>query len=270
MIKEGYIIIIDIFLDFLRVNWVNILLIIVGASAIFVYIWQEREREKDYASMIVLQIDELQERMQQIQSYISDNGLDFKAFYESLPLINENYWDRYKHVFIRKIDNKSYHNINKFYQYVLSIKEQQEILRTLQKNYFFLKQQAIANTEFSYIDRIISATEQSIISPDLVEKSKNDFLKENKNENLNQFVGKVLEQISLNNPNNNLDVFWSVYNQKRSKFLGIVNNNQVLTDYSPLQISHTINSILKQYSMLEVTGTDGYRKLRKIAKMTDK
>lgn len=82
---------IDIFLDFLRVNWVNILLITVGASAIFVYIWQEREREKDYASIIILQIDELQERMQQIQSYISDNGLDFKAFYESLPLINENY-----------------------------------------------------------------------------------------------------------------------------------------------------------------------------------
>lgn len=91
MIKEGYIIMIDIFLDFLRVNWVNILLITVGASAIFVYIWQEREREKDYASIIILQIDELQERMQQIQSYISDNGLDFKAFYESLPLINENY-----------------------------------------------------------------------------------------------------------------------------------------------------------------------------------
>lgn len=260
----------NLFWNFLLANWVNMALIIVGTSAIFVYIWQERGKTKDYASMIVLQIDELQERMQQIQSYITDDGLNFKAFYESLPLMNENYWDRYKHVFIRKIDNKSYHNINKFYQYVLSIKEQQELLRNLQKNYFFLKQQAITNTEFSYIDRIISATEQSIISPDLVEKSKNDFLKENKNEKLNQFVGKVLEQISLNNLNNNLDVFWSAYNQKRNKFLGIMNNNQALTDYSPLQISQTIKSILKQYSMLEITGTEGYRKLRKIAKMTDK
>jgi len=43
------------------------------------------------------------------------------------------------------MDNKSYNNLNKFYQYILYIQEQQDLLRNLQKNYFFVKQNAISN-----------------------------------------------------------------------------------------------------------------------------
>lgn len=89
--------------------------------------------------------------MQEIQSYITEQGLNFSAFYESLLLIDTNYWSKYKHLFVRKMDNKSYNNLNKFYQYILCIQEQQDLLRNLQKNYFFVKQNAISNMEFMYI-----------------------------------------------------------------------------------------------------------------------
>lgn len=128
-------------IEFISKNWLgisNFLIIIVGLSAVWIYKAQEKSKLQDAASLIVLQIDELQLRMQEIQSYITEQGLNFSAFYESLLLIDTNYWSKYKHLFVRKMDNKSYNNLNKFYQYILCIQEQQDLLRNLQKNYFLL------------------------------------------------------------------------------------------------------------------------------------
>ena len=126
-------------IDFISKNWLgisNFLIITVGLSAVWIYKAQEKSKIQDAASLIVLQIDELQIRMQEIQSYITEQGLNFSAFYESLLLIDTNYWSKYKHLFVRKMDNKSYNNLNKFYQYILCIQEQQDLLRNLQKNFF--------------------------------------------------------------------------------------------------------------------------------------
>ena len=156
-------------IDFISKNWLgisNFLIIIVGLSAVWIYKAQEKSKIQDAASLIVLQIDELQIRMQEIQSYITEQGLNFSAFYESLLLIDTNYWSKYKHLFVRKMDNKSYNNLNKFYQYILCIQEQQDLLRNLQKNYFFVKQNAISNMEFMYITETLREVEQSIISPE--------------------------------------------------------------------------------------------------------
>ena len=121
-------------IEFISKNWLgisNFLIIIVGLSAVWIYKAQEKSKLQDAASLIVLQIDELQLRMQEIQSYITEQGLNFSAFYESLLLIDTNYWSKYKHLFVRKMDNKSYNNLNKFYQYILCIQEQQDLLRNL-------------------------------------------------------------------------------------------------------------------------------------------
>ena len=49
---------------FISENWANILLIIVGSFALATYILQERKKKIDAASLIVLQIDEFQERLE--------------------------------------------------------------------------------------------------------------------------------------------------------------------------------------------------------------
>ncbi len=69
-------------LDFIGNNWANVLLIIVGSFALATYILQERKKKIDAASLIVLQIDELQERLKEIFTYIVDGKLNETAFYE--------------------------------------------------------------------------------------------------------------------------------------------------------------------------------------------
>ena len=151
-------------INFIKDNWVNLGLIIVGLSAVWIYKAQEKEKMRDAASLVVLQIDELQKRVQEIQSYITNQGLNLTAFYESLPLIDVNHWKNYKHLFIRKIDTKSYDSINKFYQYVTSMQEQQELMRNLQKNYFFVKQSALCNVEISFIVETLKEVDSSSVS----------------------------------------------------------------------------------------------------------
>lgn len=257
-------------IEFVTKNWLdisNFLIIIVGLSAVWIYKAQEKSKIQDAASLIVLQIDELQIRMQEIQSYITEQGLNFSAFYESLLLIETNYWSKYKHLFVRKMDNKSYNNLNKFYQYILCIQEQQDLLRNLQKNYFFVKQSAISNTEFMYISETLREVTQSIISPEQLQALINSIPKDNDDGLNQQTISNILIQLQQKNPN--IERFWTVYQNKRQLFLSITNGNS-LTSYTPMQISTTIQAVLKQYGLLEIAGTDGYKKLRKMANMTNK
>lgn len=259
-------------IEFVTKNWLgisNFLIILVGLSAVWIYKAQEKSKTQDAASLIVLQIDELQIRMQEIQSYITEQGLNFSAFYESLLLIDTNYWGKYKHLFVRKMDNKSYNNINKFYQYILCIQEQQDLLHNLQKNYFFVKQKAISNMEFMYISETLQEVSQGIISTEQLQSLINSIPKDSDNEVNQQTISNILIQLKQKNPNIDIERFWTVYRNKQQIFLNITNGNS-LTVYTPMQISTTIQAVLKQYGLLEITGTDGYKKLRKMANMTNK
>lgn len=253
-------------------NWLNItnfIIILVGLSAVWIYRAQEKAKIQDAASLVVLQIDELQTRVQEIQSYITDKGLNFGAFYESLPLLDVNYWNKYKHLFIRKIDNKSYNNLNKFYQYVSCMQEQQELLRNLQKNYFFVKQTAISNIEFNYICETLKEVESSIISSGQLQTLLDSFPKDNDDKMNQQTISNILIQLQQRNPNLDIERFWTVYKNKRDIFLNIMNSDS-LTAYTPMQISTTLQTVLNQYRLLEISGTEGYRKLSSIAKLTQK
>lgn len=59
--------------------------------------------------------------------------------------------------------------------------------------------------------------------------------------------------------------FWNIYRTQQNKLKNIIDQN-ALIPYIPLQIRLTFEKMLKKYSMLEITGTDGYKMLKKISK----
>lgn len=56
-------------------EWADLFLIGVGALALVVYWLQERRKKIDAASLIVLQIDEIQERLREISTFIVEGQL---------------------------------------------------------------------------------------------------------------------------------------------------------------------------------------------------
>lgn len=57
-------------IEFIKNNQSDLSLILVGLSAVWIYKAQEKGKLRDAASLIILQIDELQTRVQELQSYI--------------------------------------------------------------------------------------------------------------------------------------------------------------------------------------------------------
>lgn len=218
-------------IDFIANNWVDLSLVIVGTFALVIYKLQERRKKIDAASLIILQIDEVQEKLRKISTYIVDGKLNETAFYESLPLMEENYWDKYKHYFVRDMDTTSYSSLNQLYDYVSGLQEQQLLMKSLQKNNFYLIQTILAIIEAQFI-----------------------------NNNLNN-----LFQQTTWNPNFNLEQLWNIYKQQDEQLKYLINKG-AFTTYIPAQIQVSLDKILKEYSMLEILGTEGYQMLKKFSK----
>lgn len=229
-------------LEFLKDNWANILLIIVGSFALAIYILQERKKKIDAASLIVLQIDEFQERLREISSFIVEGQLNETAFYESLPLMDTDYWNKYKHYFVRKMDATSYTALNQLYEYVSEIQEQQMLMKGFQKNFFQITQNVLVNIESQFIVTDINNVCTEVTA---------------------QNITSAIENIQ--NLNFDMNRFWSLYNQQRNWIRAIINQG-ALTSYVPVQIRISLEKMLKKYSMLEIIGTDGYQMLKKTSK----
>ena len=220
-------------IDFISKNWVNICLVFVGTFALVIYKLQERRKKIDAASLIILQIDELQERLLEISGYIVDGQLNNTAFYESLPLMETDYWNKYKHYFVREIDANSYNSLNQFYNYISEVQEQQALMKALLKNHFYLTQSLIGNIEGQFI------------SMGMNQNSNGPILGTNPQ-------GLVFDA----------NMFWNVYNEQRIRLESII-NSKPLTSYIPDQIRITLENMIKKYSMLTIIGSDGYQLLKK-------
>lgn len=249
---------------FISENWANILLIIVGSFALATYILQERKKKIDAASLIVLQIDEFQERLREISTFIVDGQLNETAFYESLPLMDTDYWNKYKHYFVRKMDATSYTALNQLYEYVSEIQEQQMLMKAFQKNSFQITQNVLANIESQFIvadlnNACTGVTAQNITS------AMGNMIPQGVSEADRNTLNAMVQQIAAQNPNFDMNRFWSLYNQQRIWTKSIINQG-ALTSYIPVQIRISLEKMLKKYSMLEISGTEGYQMLKKTSK----
>ena len=252
-------------LDIIIENWKILLPSTVGLVALMVFYLQEKQKKKEAASLIILQINELSERMREISGYLSNGNIDVIGIYESLPIIEDNYWNKYKHYFINNIDADSFSSINQFYRYILEIKEQQEFCKALQKTSLFLTQQSVHNLEFEFLRNGIYNNYGKINLEELM-SSLNKTMPKNMTETeknpLIDFTKLLLQQ----QPGFDLSQFWYAYNKQKEKIQEIFNSKSVIfTNYTPVQVAVTLEKILKKCSMLTVVGCPGYQRLNKIA-----
>lgn len=219
-------------IDYLIANIFNILLVVGGFAAIIIYFVQNHHRNQEAAALIVNQIEELKEKIFKLNDITVNNTINEKAFYESSDIIVENQWEKYKHLFIRKIDSYSFKTINQFYESVLSIREQLLFTKQLQHNYY--------------------ANIQTII-----------------NYNCNTYALETISQMqssSFAGERNGINDFSKIYGEKKSLVLALVNQSPYIL-YVPTQVAETYNKAINNINSIEVIGCEGFRKLKKIAKI---
>ena len=249
---------------FIENNWADVLLIIVSSFALTTYILQERKKKIDAASLIVLQIDEFQERLREISTFIVNEQLNATAFYESIPLMDTDYWNKYKHYFVRKMDATSYTALNQLYEYVSEIQEQQMLMKSFQKNSFQITQNVLANIESQFIMTDLNNACSKVTAQN-VSSAMGNMIPQGVSEEDRNTLNRMVQQIATQNPYFDINQFWNHYNQQRNWIKSIINQD-ALTPYTPVQIRISLEKMLKKYSMLEISGTDGYQMLKKTSK----
>ncbi len=90
------------------------------------------------------------------------------------------------------------------------MQEQQELLRNLQRNYFYVKQNAICNVEISFIIETLKEVDCSSISSNQLQS----FFQEVSTasaEKQSEIFTNLVKQIEQNNPDIDMGRFWSIY-----------------------------------------------------------
>lgn len=251
-------------MEFLKENFLDSLIVLVGLTAFIVYFLQEREKRREAAALIYLQINELQKGIAEISSYIIEGQLNATAFYESLSLLEENYWSKYKHYFVNRIDGKSFESINMLYKYALEIQDQQSLMKNMQKNTFLITQNLMANVESQYLIEGL----RNHSKPDL--KILNMFLDKTMPQNVTkeerEYILNLLSQFRDEASSKDWDLFWKKYNKQREELRYAI-NNKAIDEYIPVQIRMSLEKIIKQYMFLNIDSLTGYAKIKKISKL---
>ena len=102
---------------FIVENWtylIDLLLVIVGLSAFVVYCAQKRAELLSAGTLIIGQIDLVEKNVSVLKN---DHQLNNVAVYNSKPIIKENMWEKYKHLFAKRLDGSEYEIVQQFFDY---------------------------------------------------------------------------------------------------------------------------------------------------------
>lgn len=241
----------------------EILIGCIGLVALAVYILQERRKVSEAASLIVIQVEELKKQIQNIGSYIVEKGLNSTAFYESQPLFQEDYWNKYKHYFVKKLDARSFAIFDEFYSCAAGILEQQQLMKALQKNFFFVEQNILSKAESSFMQEAMNTSLKNIDKNQFVEALKST-LPHGISDSNRDIIDLMLKGIVNANPEYDLNLIFECFFKKRATFIEVINRN-MLTSYCPGQIRISLENAIKKVTLLEIVGCEGFRKMKLIA-----
>ena len=242
----------------------NILMVIGGFTALITYILQIKKENKNAAILVVTQIDDLKNKITDIVEIINNNKLDAVSIYETLDILEENQWDKYKHLFVGKIDLNSLRIIDNFYSGVSLIREQLILSKKLQQQSFFNNQQFLGQDNNMYLIQALDNKHSFNIT------NIKDALKKLPEENeekktVKEFLIEIVE--TLFPANIDPTQFMNVYMYKTNELKETFGRQGGFISYLPEQIRVTIDKELSKLSHIEIIGCTGYKKLRKIAKI---
>ncbi len=115
-------------------NWFSILSLLLASAGFLVYFISNIKNKREKVTIIVIQIQELSNKLTNFNSTFiqNDNLLNPVSLYNSETLIKNNYWEKYKHMFVLDIGYKNYESINRFYEYIEGLNAQVELFKRIE------------------------------------------------------------------------------------------------------------------------------------------
>lgn len=140
--------------DFFDSNFVqNIILVITVGVTIWIYFVQMKARRRDAARIIVMQIDSINQKTEILKQAVGNDTTTFypDKLWKIENVIENNEWEKYRHLFVKKLHYNEIVALNNYYDNVISIRFQQDeikgIISEINKDYY-VKHSEEAQEEF--------------------------------------------------------------------------------------------------------------------------
>lgn len=236
-----------------------------GFCAIAIYLAQKHDSRANAAIMVTQQIDLINQETINIRSKINDSSPSFTYLYELPPLMQVNYWEKYKHLFIKYLSSKQLAEIDSFYRNASVIVEQQAFVKEITHNYY---EEVQRNTlDFNK------------------EQAKIEYSKAMESHPADTFIEKMLELQLIDNEHsstakqairnlfpNNIDNVANIMTASHQLVLQTIDRTlykQVslfYEQYMPMQVNNLVVKALDTISHLSITNSKGYDVLNSIGR----
>lgn len=128
----------------------NIVLVLTIIVTLFIWHNDKRQKIKNYAQLLLLQIRNIENGITEIKT----NGLDREFLNEStflsIPILfDKNYWEEYSHLLLNKLGVTDYEVISNFYEKSSRIKENQIEIKNKMKEFLYWRGYHIYNSKYS-------------------------------------------------------------------------------------------------------------------------
>lgn len=130
---------------FIVTNWLNILLVLVGLSAFGVYFAQKRDQMRSAATLLKGQIDNIEKS---VTLLYNDSDLGNASVYKLKVILQENMWEKYRHLFVKKMTKSEIDLVQSFFDSAEQIeKARKDIVNTIK--YAWISKTLVGNYHFS-------------------------------------------------------------------------------------------------------------------------
>lgn len=108
----------------------NIIPILALATTWIIYHRNKVNQRKNAARIVIMQIENIYDNVLELSNCIrEDYSYDPYKMNQSKSILDENEWNNYKHLFVKKLSDEQIKTINLYYEYAILFKEQQNALK---------------------------------------------------------------------------------------------------------------------------------------------
>ncbi|MDE5665259.1 MAG: hypothetical protein K2I31_04885 [Duncaniella sp.] len=124
---------------FLNSNFFQtIILVITVLVTLFIYLNKEHKNLKSATTILILQIKNIEKNIEYLKAEgVSGEAINEQQLHYSIPIFEENAWDKYKHIYASRLSSSDFAKIEQFYEVAQAVrKQQQQIKQKIQENIF--------------------------------------------------------------------------------------------------------------------------------------
>ena len=125
--------------EFLDSNLLQtIVLVATVLVTLLIYLNKERKNLKSATTILILQIKNIEKNIEYLKSEgISGEAINEQQLHYSVPIFEENAWEKYKHLYASRLNSFDFAKIEQFYDVAQAIRIQQlQIKQKIQENIF--------------------------------------------------------------------------------------------------------------------------------------